>query len=456
MTIRKSAGVTPTERLLASLCERSFLALWSYPSPYKDDGKELCDLLAVFEDRAFVFFDREARHLDDPDLDPAVAWERWRRNAVERQIATARGAERYLRSGRPIFLDARCTVPFPLNLPLDRLRIHRIVVAHGAAEACKAASPENVSGSLAISYGQGPLTSPFPFQVHLERDEPIHLLDSNTLPIVLEELDTVSDFAAFLDAKEEAIRNLDLVLYCGEEDLIAHYFSNFQPARQRYEIRPSDQLVNALWVEEGAWHRFIERPEYHARKAADAPSYFWDTLVQKTAGNALNGTLISNHDALRGRSPLHEMAKEPRLSRRALAERILDASNSFPDLPGRVSRKVTYVPSFYPRKGYVFLQLRDREAADYNVYRERRRAALQIACGALKNRMPELTTIVGIAVEPPRFHERISEDFLLLDCTDWPDEARRRFDTLNEGFKFFATENLQVGQLRVQMFPSTD
>lgn len=33
----KGSGVTATERLLAEFCERSFLKLWSYPNPYKDD-----------------------------------------------------------------------------------------------------------------------------------------------------------------------------------------------------------------------------------------------------------------------------------------------------------------------------------------------------------------------------------------------------------------------------------
>ena len=37
-----------TERMLAEFCERTFLKLWSYPNPYKDDGHELCDLLVVF------------------------------------------------------------------------------------------------------------------------------------------------------------------------------------------------------------------------------------------------------------------------------------------------------------------------------------------------------------------------------------------------------------------------
>ncbi len=55
----KSSGVTATERMLAEFCEKSFLKLWSYPNPYKDDGHELCDLLAVFGNYVFIFFDRE-------------------------------------------------------------------------------------------------------------------------------------------------------------------------------------------------------------------------------------------------------------------------------------------------------------------------------------------------------------------------------------------------------------
>jgi len=50
MKITKSKGLTPTERLLSELCDLTFLKLWSYPNPCKADGKELCDLLAVFED----------------------------------------------------------------------------------------------------------------------------------------------------------------------------------------------------------------------------------------------------------------------------------------------------------------------------------------------------------------------------------------------------------------------
>ena len=63
--IHKSEGITPTEKLLSQLCENTFLKFWSYPNPYKNDRKELCDLIAVFDDHVFVFFDRESRKFDN-------------------------------------------------------------------------------------------------------------------------------------------------------------------------------------------------------------------------------------------------------------------------------------------------------------------------------------------------------------------------------------------------------
>src|SRR5258708_37027699 len=106
LKIQKSEGTTPTERLLAELCQRSFLKLWSYPNPYKDDGNELCDLLVVFENEVFIFFDREADLQETSAIDPQVLWDRWRRKAIDRQLVTARAAKRYIPGGRKIFLDA--------------------------------------------------------------------------------------------------------------------------------------------------------------------------------------------------------------------------------------------------------------------------------------------------------------------------------------------------------------
>ena len=75
--IVKSEGVTPTERLLANLCDRSFLKLWSYPNPFKVDKDELCDLQAVFENHVFIFFDRENLAFSKEGNDPLINWNRF-------------------------------------------------------------------------------------------------------------------------------------------------------------------------------------------------------------------------------------------------------------------------------------------------------------------------------------------------------------------------------------------
>jgi len=83
----------------------TFLKLWSDPNPYKDDGHEFCELLAVFDNHVFIFFDRQNALPEIPDKDPQVLWDRWKRNMIDRQVKAGHGAERYIRSGRPIFLD---------------------------------------------------------------------------------------------------------------------------------------------------------------------------------------------------------------------------------------------------------------------------------------------------------------------------------------------------------------
>jgi hypothetical protein len=141
----RPAGVTPTEQFLTELCGRSFLRLWSYANPYKDDGHEFCDLLAVFETHVFIFFDREKQLADfTEEADAQVLWERWKRGAIDKQANTAQGAERYLRSGRKIYLDAKRTKEFPVPVDAENMVVQKIIVAHGAAQACKNFSESNV------------------------------------------------------------------------------------------------------------------------------------------------------------------------------------------------------------------------------------------------------------------------------------------------------------------------
>ena len=454
MSIVKSGGVTRTEQLLAHLCDRTFLKLWSYPNPIKEDGDELCDLLAIFDNHVFIFFDRENQQLDNPDKDPRVSWGRWKRKVIDAQMRTADGAERYIRSGRGIFLDTDLNVPFPISFDVNSIIIHKIIVAHGAKEACETFSDDNVYGSLAISYGPSDTKFQFPFMIDINKKNPVHIFDTHNLEIILAELDTFYDFTSYLNAKLEAIERYDCLLYCGEEDLLAHYYLNYDETEKRHFIGTKQEGINSVAVGEGEWKDFVEQDIYKTKKIADQSSYLWDELIQRTCQNALDGTLLGNANLLRGPSALHEMAKEPRFMRRALSDKMLQAIRDFPKSSQPIVRNLTFMPSFYEGKAYVFLQLKVERIDDYeNEYRPRRQALLQIACGAAKNKFRHLTTIIGIAIDAPKFARENSEDFLLMDCADWPDDRQVQFEQANEGLKFFSSDTLVSSEEVVTEFP---
>lgn len=457
MATAKSTGVTETERLLAEFCERSFLKLWSYPNPYKDDAHELCDLLAVFENHVFIFFDRENELADSLDKDPQILWDRWKRNVIDRQVRTAHGAERYIRSGRPIFLDRKSSVPFPLPIDIDRMIVHKIIVAHGAKEACKKASGANVYGSLAITYCENVGASPHLFMIEIDKRNPVHIFDSHNLPIILGELDTVYDFATYLDTKLEAVAALDALNYCGEEDLLAHYYLNFDSATKHHLIGTKDPTINCVMIGEGEWHDFIETETYKNTKRANQISYMWDELIQRTCQNAMNGTLGGNSDLLSGgSSAIYEMAKEPRFVRRAIADRMYHSINAFPETSGKLARNVSLIPSFYNDKAYVFLQLKvDAAMRAEPKYRDKRQTILEIACGAAKNKFPNLNTIIGIAIDAPKFVKENSEDFILMSCEVWTDEMRAHYEAGNEEWDFFCSPTLKEHRGSVTEFLPT-
>lgn len=433
MKIAKPESLTPTESLLSQLCDKLFLRLWSWPTPRKDDGKELCDLIAIFDDHVFIFFDRESKALRNAKKAVNVTWSRWKKGVIDKQVNTVNGAARYIRDGRPVFLDSRCEQPFPGVIPQSPI-VHKIIVAHGAKEACETDSENNVYGSIGIIYSDTVNTSAAPFVIRLGRHDPVHVLDSFNLGIVLGELDTFHDFLAYITEKEQAIARYSWLDYAGEEDLLARYFMDHDKRRERYRIR-TEETGPMLRIPEGTWKRFVDCGLQQKRREANKQSYYWDELIQRTYQNALDGTTIGA-SPWKGNDALREMAREPRLARRALSAGMLKSIRTFPRTQGMIPRFTFMSPLADESKMYVFLQYR-RQDKPFDEYRHVRKNMLSIACGVVKNRYPSLETVVGIAMDAPMYSSFDGEDFVLLECEHWSDEDRAHYDRENEKLGLF-------------------
>lgn len=465
LPFQRNQGVTPAERLLASFCDRAFLTLWSYPSPYRDEnktgnghGKELCDLLVVFQDHIIIFSDKDCQFPDTGDLQ--LDWSRWFRRAVLDGAKQLWGAEKWLKEnpGR-VFLDRACSRPLPVELPdMSTAKIHRIVVAHGAAERCK--RELGGSGSLMIYpdvHGNMHVTQQDaackPFTIgHIDVDKGyVHILDDTTLDIVLGQLDTITDFVEYLTKKETFIASGRLAFAAGEEELLAYYLTHFNEQKVCDFTVPKGS--DMIFVPEELWEDFATGPQREAQKEADNISYAWDLLIEKFSKHILEGT--SYYSTQDGRTNLDVimrwLARESRTRRRMLASGLFELmEKTGPSI--RAARVI--MPSRPGDPYYVFFLIPPHEeipyAESYEQYREVRRKFLEAYCMAIKVKYPDAEDIVGLAMESG-FAPELSEDSLYLDARNW--SADDQVDAVEVRQQLGLLENVQFFRDTVYDYP---
>ena len=428
-------GVTKSERYLAKLCKHSFLSMWSYRGVFRDqdrpggkgEGKEVCDLLVVFENHIIIFSDKDCRFGDGSDLE--VEWARWFKRAVQNSAKQVWGAERWIRQfPNRLFLDRQCTIPFPINLPdTTQATFHRIVVAHDASRACR----EKLGGSGSLMLDNTVIgdfhLSHMPFTIG--QIDPakgyVHVFDDTTLNIVMTTLDTITDFIAYLTKKEKLLTGTKMVCAAGEEELLAIYLRKLNSAGEHDFVIDGD--YDAYAFEEGFWEAFVRSPERQAQIESDLISYAWDRLIEKFAFHAMTGTqYFTSGKPLREQEVMFRfLAREPRTRRRMLAtslHEVLEKSIQAPILSARVMQ-----PTEAGFPYYVFLFLKRKPGLTDKEYRNVRKNLLSDYCLVTKLVHPKAIHIIGIASEAG-FPPQRSEDLMYLDVSRWSpaDQARAK------------------------------
>lgn len=416
-------GSTDSERYLTYLAKRTFLSLWSYPNTFVDkgrvngkgDGKELCDLLVVFGKNIIIFSDKHCAYPTHPD--EVVAWKRWYKSAIDKSVKQLIGAERTLNNlAERIYLDKLCTVPFPLRLPdPGEARIFLVAVTRGSYEACKEYWNHQSTGSLILDTElMGAKAHDVPFKIGWPagRERFVHVLDELTLNVLLRELDTVTDFIDYLDAKETLLSTPGVeFMVCGEEDLFVQYALNVQEAKHKFPDIP-DGATHVSFME-GEWANYLNSPQRAAKKNADKESYLWDDLIEYHSNFIRSGKATSpdleNTDPHQHEFVMRAMAEESRLSRRMLAQSLWYVMNNN---PGHSASRVSHSGS-NPKRGYVFLTLTNFYNQEYGTYREFRSTILTKYLIGSRLRLAEATEAIGIATEPASAVNS-SQDFIYM------------------------------------------
>ena len=448
-TVPKAEGVTQSERYLAKLAEKSFLNLWSYPTPFRDqqqsgrgDGKELCDLLVVCG-RYIVIFSEKT--ISWPNGNLTVAWCRWAKRAVRDAAKQAKGAERWITQfPERIFLDRLCKTPFPINLPLPEERIiHRVVVVRGAASACREHVPGS-SGSLIVSpqvrgeqhwSGTPEAIKPFCVGDVDPSGSFVHVVNESSLEVMMQELDTIGDFTDYLEKKALFVRSGQLSLANGEENMVAYYAIRIND-RGQHDFLPHGQLFGdghaAIKIDGTHYRRMATDPRYFAKKQADEISYLWDALIESFTTHMLGGTSATlgryKFDLRKSELGVRYMALERRFFRRSHGEAVRGALQAgmtkdifFRMMIASANLKESETAFFI----ITFRFVRSRvPSGSYEEYRLMRTNFAQIYATGILERFHHLKRVIGISREPPGQGNGVSEDMVYAEQADWTEKER--------------------------------
>lgn len=149
--------------------------------------------------------------------------------------------------------------------------------------------------------GEGPL--PFMDSV---KEFKVHVFTREFADIVLKELDTISDFTAYLAAKE-AIAEKETRIDGGEENLLGKYL---------HASRNFDWMKNydVIMIDDTIWPAIQRKPEFIAKKKLDQVSYGWDSMIDRAHEGSPQYERVAR-----------ELARPDRFTRRVLSESFFEA-----------------------------------------------------------------------------------------------------------------------------------
>lgn len=398
----KQKGVSPTEEYLAELCERVFLGFWTYPSLYNDkginkgQGKELCDLLAVFGDDVVIFSDKSCAY--PQTAKPRLNWQRWCREAILKSAYQAQTAEKWLRAHpKRIFFDRACQQRLPAILPpANRMRVHRVAIVSAPFDPSdgkidnrrRLAIVPEVRGSEHVSDASEPF---YVGDVCPDADF-VHVFDLKAARLLLRHLNTAPDFLRYLTHRATLIRSSKLEFAQVEEDILAT-FLGYEMSRADFNLIPGNR---GYLPPEGTWKRFTEMEEYRLYQQLKTESVQWDKLIQSASLAYRFGRMVANTGASDAESiefGLRLMAQETRHSRWNLTKKLM---NFFHEEPDGLIRTLVVRSMVVRTTAYVFVSGPDREGLSADQLSVERQLRAKQACYWARSECPDATDFVAI------------------------------------------------------------
>jgi hypothetical protein len=385
------------EKLLAIFLSNRVFAHYVYLNPSLRAGKELCDVLVVFRNRALVLQAKNTK-LSKNNL--------YRSSDVKKNVDQCRGAARALLKGtNTVSLENYAGIT-------DSIDLSRIDTVY----------------CIAVHHGERP-----EFYGFYDSDKalPVHIIDFESFQKLLIELSVLPELFNYLNDKQALFASdKSFLLSGGEQDLFASWI---RQDRSFEKFEKADMVT----LMEGIYDSLLEDDQYQTKKREDGKyGSTWEKVILTCLDLGPNYKVISDdfvdHNSL-----------ERRMLGRALREYLVAAIKN--KTPTMRFTHYQLTPENMPERLYIMLF---HGAEDMPGMREPRQKALQIIATIFLKKyvaqFPSLKTVIGIATDSV-FTPTSPFEFMYAEVgPEWVEKIRAN-DELDEIAKQL---NILQGNLR--------
>lgn len=380
-----------SENIVSDICKNSFLSFWSFPNPIRtDNNKELADLVVVNDPFVIIISVKDINI--KPSGNKEIDIQRWQKNAIKKSYNQIYGAERAIRNVHTDILtsDKKYQIKFP---DPENMMLYRVGISFGRREE-------------------------FPLPFGDKGKGFIHFFDQQSFPIILKELDTITDFINYLDAKEKFFDSGKNVYFNSEEELMGIYL-------HRGRKFPSN-IDNTL-VEMDTWDEIVRKKEFLNRKKQEKESYIIDAIIEEFYRDMSIEQLLLTNEFHEVELALRAISKESRFNRMVLSKSFLEVIGFY----GEPQAGARIVPS---RSGVTYVFLLD-EYRENN--RELRKMELTLRCFAARNIFRENKEVVGIASGQYVKGGGHAYDLCYVYQPEWTEEDIKKYNLMQEELGYF-------------------
>lgn len=387
-----------SEEIVSDICKNSFLSFWSFPNPIRtDNNKELTDLLIINDPYVIIISVKEININHSGNRETDI--QRWRKKAIEKSYKQIYGAERAIRNFHTNILtsDKKYKIKFP---DPEKMIVYRIGISFGRREE-------------------------FPLPFGDQGKGFIHFFDQQSFPILLGELDTITDFVEYLDAKEKFFDSGKNAYFKSEEDLLAIYL---------HRGRKLPENIDETIIQEDIWEELIQRDEFKNRKEQERNSYIWDKIIEEFFRDMSQEQLLLTNDFHEVEQALRAMSKERRFARVILSDAFIHFIGYYeePKAESRIAGSSS---------GVIYVFLLDEYREDN---REERTKNLTLRCYAAKNMFKEAKEIVGIATSKYIKGGGHAHDLIYMYLPEWSEDDAKFFDQMQKELGYFTNPELKM------------